>query len=119
MSVEIRKPATDPQELAQFLVARANTGDVEGMVELYEPEAVLAIGGGNVAMGSDQIRAFYTSFLATGVRFSVGEQRPAMHSGDIALTSTRLPNGVITAEVARRQPDGSGRWVIDQPAVAQ
>ena len=116
MSTNNRKLAMDPQELAQLLVARANAGDVEGMVALYEPNAVLAIGGDKVADGIDQIRAFYTNFLATGVRFNVGEQRPAMLSGDLALTSTRLPNGIVTAEVARRQPDGSWRWVIDQPA---
>ena len=63
--------------------------------------------------------AFYVNFLATGVRFNVGEQRPAMLSGELALTSTRLPNGTMTAEVARRQSDGSWRWVIDQPAITQ
>ena len=119
MSTDSRKLATDPQELAQLLVARANVGDVDGMVELYEPNAVLAVGGDKIARGTAQIRAFYANFLATGVRFNVGEQRPAMLSGELALTSTRLPNGTITAEVARRQSDGSWRWVIDQPAITQ
>jgi hypothetical protein len=40
-----------------------------------------------------------------------------IRNGDLALTSTRLPAGGATVEVARRQPDGSWRWVIDQPAV--
>jgi ketosteroid isomerase-like protein len=119
MSTESRKLATDPQELARLLVARANAGDVDGMVELYEPDAVLAVGGGSIARGAAQIRAFYANFLATGVRFNLGEQRPAMPSGELALTSTRLPNGTITAEVARRQSDGSWRWVIDQPSISQ
>jgi hypothetical protein len=35
---------------------------------------------------------------------------------DLALTSTRFTGGV-TAEVARRQPDGTWLWVIDQPNV--
>jgi ketosteroid isomerase-like protein len=118
VSTQSRKPAVDPQELTQLLVARANAGDVDGMVELYEPGAVLCVGGDNVVRGAEQIRAFYAKFLATGVRFSVGEQRPARLSGDLALTSTRLPNGTITAEVARRQSDGSWRWAIDQPAIA-
>jgi hypothetical protein len=43
--------------------------------------------------------------------------QPAIWNGDLALTSTRLPGGGATVEVARRQPDGSWRWVIDQPAV--
>jgi hypothetical protein len=34
--------------------------------------------------------------------------------GLLALSSTRLHYGGITAEVARRQADGSWRWVIDQ-----
>jgi hypothetical protein len=28
-----------------------------------------------------------------------------------------LPGGGATVEIARRQPDGSWRWVIDQSAV--
>jgi hypothetical protein len=119
MSTENRKLATDPQELAQLLVARANVGDVEGMVALYESNAVLAIGSASVARGASQIREFYTKLLATGVKFNVGEQRPALLTGEFALTSTRLPNGTITAEVARRQTDGTWRWVIDQPAIAK
>jgi hypothetical protein len=45
--------------------------------------------------------------------FEPGEQRPALRSGDVALTSTLLTDGTVTAEVARRQPDGSWLWAID------
>ena len=37
-----------------------------------------------------------------------------MISGDLALTATRLPDGAVTAEVARRQADGTWLWVIDK-----
>ena len=30
----------------------------------------------------------------------------------LALTSTRLPNGIVTAEVARNQTDGTWLWEI-------
>jgi hypothetical protein len=59
MSHKNHKSALDPQELAQLIVERANRGDVEGMVALYELNAVLAIGGGKVARGTAEIRAFY------------------------------------------------------------
>lgn len=118
VNITSRKVALNPQELAQLLVTRANRGDVDGMVALYELDAVLHVGDG-IAKGVEQIKKFYVNFLATGVRFDVGEQRPSMISGELALTSTRLPNGSITAEVARRQADGSWRWVIDQPAIAR
>ncbi len=118
MGHENHPRASDPQELAQLLVAAANAGDVEGMVALYEPEAVLAGGGGKTARGTVEIREFYTALLKTGIVFTLGTQRPPLVSGEIALTSTRLPNGIITAEVARRQEDGSWRWVIDQPSIS-
>lgn len=109
----------DPQELVRLLVSRANAGDVEGMVALYEPDAVLDCGQGRIAAGAEAIRKFYTELLATGRKFNFGEQRPALICGDLALTSTRLPNGTVTAEIARRQSDGSWRWAIDQPSISR
>jgi len=49
--------------------------------------------------------------------FSSAGQQPVIRHGNLALTSTRLTGGGTTVEVARRQPDGSWRWVIDQPAL--
>jgi hypothetical protein len=42
--------ALDPQDLARLLVSRANAGDVEGMVALYEPDAALACGDGGLQL---------------------------------------------------------------------
>jgi hypothetical protein len=36
-----RELVYDPQDLARRLVSRENTGDVDGMAALYEPDAVL------------------------------------------------------------------------------
>jgi ketosteroid isomerase-like protein len=113
-----REPARDPLDLARLLVARELAGDVDGMAELYEPDAVLDCGGGKLARGRQAIRTFYAGLVAAGRKFDLGDQRAAMLSGGLALTSTRLPNGTVTAEVARRQADGTWLWVIDQPAIA-
>ena len=112
-----RDTAGDPQNLTRLLVSRANPGDIEGIVALHEPDAVLACGHGRVAAGTDAIRRFYTELLATGRVFDLGDQRPALIRGDLALTSTRLPNGTVTAEIARKQSDGTLLWVIDQPSI--
>lgn len=113
------EPARQPEDLARFFVERANAGDVEGLVALYEPDAVLAIGENEIATGTEAIRAFYTQMLAHKPKFEPGQQRPALRQGELALTSTRLTNGTVTAEVARQQPDGTWRWVIDQPVIAR
>ncbi|WP_026401062.1 YybH family protein [Actinomadura rifamycini] len=106
-----------PEELSRFVVERLNAGDVDGLVALYEPDAVLALPGGGVATGHAEIRRAYERLVADGPVFAPGEQRPTLRRGDLALTSVRLPDGGATAEVARRQPDGTWLWVMDQPRV--
>ncbi|HLK73134.1 MAG TPA: nuclear transport factor 2 family protein [Streptosporangiaceae bacterium] len=113
----VPEPAMQPEDLGRFFLERANAGDVEGLVALYEPEAVLAFPAGRLSTGHDQIRGVYAELLAGRPSFSSAGQQPVIRNGDLALTSTRLPGGGATVEVARRQPDGSWRWVIDQPAV--
>jgi len=104
----------DPQELERLLIARQRAGDIDGMAALYEADAVLQDDAGRLAVGRNAIRALFAEIAAAGVTFAAGEQRPAVISGDLALTSTRLPDGRITAEVARRQDDGTWLWVIDK-----
>ncbi len=113
------EPALDPEDLARFFVMRANTGDVEGLVALYEQDALLAGPDGQIVIGTEAIRGFYAGLLADRPKFEAGEQRPALRHGDLALTSSRLVNGTVTAEIARRQSDGTWLWVIDQPAIAR
>jgi ketosteroid isomerase-like protein len=114
----IHEPARDPQDLERLLVSRERAGDVEGMVDLYEPDAVLDDGSGRLMIGREAIRAFFVELVAAGRKFDFGDQRPAMISGDLALTSTRSPDGSVTAEIARRQGDGTWLWVIDQFSIA-
>lgn len=114
---EARRVAAEPEDLARLLVERVNAGDLEGVVALYEPEAVLALPGDQLARGQEAIRRFYADLLAPKPTFEPGNQLPALRLGDVALTSTRLMGGGATAEIARRQPDGSWRWAVDRPNV--
>jgi len=93
-----REPARDPQDLERLLVSRERAGDVEGMMALYEPHAAVDCGEGRLLQGTEAIRAYFAGVVATGRKFGFGEQRPAVISGDLALTSTRLPDGTVTAE---------------------
>ncbi len=110
----MHKPAKEPNDLEKFFVERANAGDVEGLVALYESNAIVAYGQGEVAIGLNQIRKFFVKFLANRPQLDLSIQAAALCSGDLALTSSRLSSGDITAEVARRQPDDSWLWVVDQ-----
>ncbi|MGU3358858.1 YybH family protein [Methylobacterium sp. M6A4_1b] len=105
--------AHEPEDLARLFNERANAGDVEGLVALYERDAVLAAGK-VVATGHVEIRQFYADLLARKSDFPAAETLPAIRNGDLAMTFARLPNGTISVETARRQADGGWRWLIDQ-----
>ncbi|GAA3775585.1 hypothetical protein GCM10022225_74440 [Plantactinospora mayteni] len=109
--------ATHPEDLSRLIVERLNAGDVDGLTALYEPHGVLALPDGEIATGSDEIRRAYQRMVADRPQFEPGIQQPTLLSGGLALTSSRLANGVVTVEVARRQADGTWLWVIDQPNV--
>lgn len=111
---ERREPALQPEDLARLFVERANAGDLDGMVALYEPDAVLTFPAGHVANGAEAIRAVYERLLADRPTLAPGDQQPALINGDLALTSTRLVGGGVTVEVARRQPGGTWLWAIDR-----
>jgi ketosteroid isomerase-like protein len=112
---EAAQRALEPEELDQFFQERASAGDVDGVVALYEPDAVLAFAPGRLAVGTEAIRRVYAELLASPPVFT-GVIRPAIRNGDIAVTSTTRA-GNATVEVARRQPDGTWLWMIDQPNV--
>jgi ketosteroid isomerase-like protein len=107
--------ATEPNDLGRFFVERGNAGDVDGLVALYEADAVLAFPPGSTATGHAEIRAVYEQFVAAAPVLTPGKQHPALVSGDLALTVSTLTTGEMTVEIARRQPDGSWLWVLDQP----
>lgn len=114
-----REVALDPQDLERLLVFRQNRGDAEGMAALYEADAVLVDDDGQRVVGRDAIRDFFTELIKSGRKFELGIQRPALVTGNLALTSTLSPNGTVTAEVARKQPDGTWLWVIDQFSISK
>ncbi len=113
--MEAPERAREPEDLDRLFLERAKAGNVDGVVALYEAGAVLALAPGRLAVGTEAIRRAYAELLARRPSFT-GSIRPAIRNGDIAVTSTTRA-GNATVEVARRQPDGTWLWAIDQPNV--
>ncbi|MBN9494040.1 nuclear transport factor 2 family protein [bacterium] len=114
-----REKAQTPEDIIRLFRQFVAAGDFAGLATLYEDDAVLALPPGQETHGSAAIAAIFEKLMANRPAGggSGGESQPVIRNGGLALTSTRLPNGQVTAEIARQQPDGSWRWVIDQPGI--
>ncbi|MEU0565834.1 YybH family protein [Streptosporangium amethystogenes] len=123
---QVRRKALRPQDLQPLFVERVNARDLEGLEELYEPDAALHYPAGHIAQGIEEIRLVLRDFLAAEPLMTA-EPVSAVLAGDLALTSgvwtmeIAGPDGRPfhatgqTAEVARRQADGTWRMIIDDP----
>jgi ketosteroid isomerase-like protein len=108
-----------PELAAKRLEIMLEAGDLDGIVELYENGAVFAELGAT-ATGSAEIRSAHQRFLDAGLALTLGDT-VVLESGDIALvhwswTVLRADGSTmngVSAEVLRRQADGTWKFVID------
>lgn len=128
MSGATQIPPEDPEQLGRVFAARAGTGDLEGMLALYEDTATFVGPDSVSASGRQEIRLRLKELLAMAPQITTTGSNVVL-AGDIALMSIRwtMRLGVLdrdapsvdgqSTEVARRQPDGGWLYVIDNPAV--
>ena len=117
--------AHKPSEIHALFLDAFNRGDVEALVALYEPAAVLITRDGN-AVGHEAIREAYQRMLAGGARMDL-ETRAVIESGEglaVLYASWSYHRGEtatpgLSTEVVRRQPDGTWLFVIDEPRTPQ
>lgn len=115
-----------PADLSQRLFEFLEAGDLDRAVDLYEPDAVFIDQDRRYA-GREAIRGAHERFLGEGIRVHLHESA-VFEAGDLALvhwswTATDGDSWSIdgtSAEVLRRQPDGTWKFIIDNsdgPAV--
>lgn len=106
----------EPDDLSRRLIDAVNSADLAAVIDLYEEDAVLELPDGSQARGHAAISIFWEGFLESRPHLTLGRQMPSLCQGDLALTTTQVGDDA-TVEVARRQPDGSWRWILDRPSV--
>jgi uncharacterized protein (TIGR02246 family) len=116
----------NPQQLNEHYNELFRNADIEGLVALYEPDAVLAAAPGQLVKGRDEIRKRLSGLLALKGTLSADSQS-CVELGDIVLLHANWRFSGTSAEgkpiamsgtsskLARRQTDGSWLYVIDLP----
>jgi uncharacterized protein (TIGR02246 family) len=118
--------ARSPEEIDRVFERELNAANLEGLLALYEPSATFTVEPGKVVAGTAAIKEALAGFLALKPRIALSP-RVLGNAGDIALISSKwtlkgtAPDGAAvdlsgeSAEVVRRQADGTWKFVIDSP----
>ena len=112
--------ARSPEQICRLFQQFMAEGDVESLLNLYEPEAVILSRTREAQRGRLGLRQQLAPKAAAKINFTFRID-PVIQSGDIVLmhpywtASKPEPIAEHAVEVARRQPDGSWRWVIGDP----
>lgn len=111
--------SSGPAQVSERLVSLLSEGDLDGIMDLYEEDAVFAEIEG-VARGPDEIRAAHERFLASGLTLTLQDSL-TFEVDDLALVhwswTVYARDGStargVSAEVLRRQSDGAWKFVLD------
>lgn len=120
-------PAKTPEDVDRLFAECVNAGDVEGVVALYEPHATLLLQDGAPSSGTEAIRVAIADFIAMKPSLRVSIRQVVRGGGDIAAVyndweltligpdGKTIEDGGKACEIVRRHPDGSWKFVIDDP----
>ena len=115
-----------PEEVLQSIVDGINTCNLDALMTLYEPEAAFATQPGSLAHGLPGVRGTLAGFISMKGKLDL-KVTHVLEVTDLALVLTVWsfsgtgPDGkpvaptAKSADVLRRQADGSWRLVIDNP----
>jgi uncharacterized protein (TIGR02246 family) len=118
---------TKPEEFHRGYVEAFNSGDIEAVVRLYEPDGVFKPDADRMVSGHAAIRDTLRQFQAVGKM--AAETRYCITSANVALASAlwrimgTTPEGQsveiqgTSADLLRRQDDGRWLLVVDHPFV--
>jgi ketosteroid isomerase-like protein len=113
-------PATSPEEICRLFKEAMAKGDLDAVLSVYDAEAVFLNQSREVTKSREDLRRELVPLVTAKTVFEY-DVRQVVESGDIALmhtkwrVSTAQPMTVYAIEVARRQRDGSWRWLIGDP----
>ena len=118
--------ARTPEDLDRLFAIALNSGDLEALLRLYEPQAALRPGPGQVVQGHGAIREALSGFIAMKPTLELAPKILGQCDDIALITASWTLKGTgadgkpvqmsgNSVEVARRQADGSWLFAIDTP----
>lgn len=114
-------PTTKPEECDELFEKYVNEGNLDALVDLYEPEATLVSAPGQLATGHEAIRGALGPLIQMGAKVKLNVTQTVI-AGDIAVTYNEWSGkaGEVemsgkALEICHRQPDGTWKFAIDDP----
>ena len=117
---------TTPEEVLNSVVKGINRGDLDSLMMLYEADACFASQPGQLAKTPETVRQSLRGFIDLKGRLDL-EVKRVLQSSDLALVITEwsfegtgpdsksVNIAAKSADVLRKQSDGTWRFVIDNP----
>jgi len=118
--------AQTPEQVYQMFAQALNAGDLEMLMTLYEPDAVLVVQPGQTVSGHEQVREALQGYIA--LKGTITMAKPGIVQGaDLAFLTARwslegtgqdgqpITLGGITGDVVQRGADGAWRLALDNP----
>lgn len=118
-----------PEETDRLVELAISQQDLDALLDLFEPDAVLVEPeSGAELRGHDEIREAAVAMFEADPRIEGTGPPKVWISGDVALVLSawsleasgpdgqRFRQAGTATDVMRRQPDGTWRYVIDNPA---
>ena len=115
-----------PEQVLKSVVDGINSGNIDALMSLYEPEAAFASQPGSLVHGPAGVRESLGAFIRMRGTLDIKVTR-VLEAGGLAFvagvwsfTGTGPDGKAVTmtgrnGDVLRRQADGSWRFVIDNP----
>jgi uncharacterized protein (TIGR02246 family) len=115
-----------PEDWPRLFEQHLNTGDLEAVMALYEPEARFVARSGETLVGRDEIRNVLAGMIGGKTRLH-SRVLKALTVGDIALLFTDFEGTTLDGsgktvaihykaiEVLRRQRDGDWKLIVGDP----
>lgn len=115
-----------PEEVLSSVVEGINTGDLDSLMKLYESDACFASQPGQLAKSPEGVRQCLRDFIDLKGKLDLKVKR-VLQASDLALVTTEwsfsgtgpdsnpINMTAKSADVLRRQEDGTWKFVIDNP----